>query len=99
MLGPSDGSAAPDEALPPRLFHADLTEEKHKIPFNGKEYNARLQITAYGVPFIKVSDLVSLATGHEGAGPCGDHFRKVVKNNAQLENCEKQLQNHIQARI
>ena len=98
MSGASSASAIDDDAqgLLPRLFQADILHEEYPVKFDSREVKTRVAITAYGIPFIKASDLVSLATGHENTDATGNHFRSIVKNHQELEHNNKQLQNHIE---
>ena len=98
MSSASSVSALDDDAqgLPPRLFQADILHEEYTLKFDSREVKTRVAITAYGIPFIKASDLVSLATGHENTDATGNHFRSIVKNHRELEHNNKQLQNHIE---
>jgi hypothetical protein len=81
----------------PRLFEADLTTKEYSISFNLQEKKTRLQITAFGDPFVQAVDCVSLLTTH-ASGPAGDHFRKLVKRCPVLKHNNKQLQDHIEVR-
>jgi hypothetical protein len=80
----------------PRLFEANLTHEEFKINFDAREVKTRVEITAYGIPFAKATDLVSLATGHEDANCSGNHLRLITKKNPDLEHNDKQLRDHIE---
>ena len=89
-------SAASTDGALPRLFEADIKHEEYNMRFHSRDVKMHVAITAYGLPFFKSMDVVSLSTGHEGYDATGNHFRSIVKRHEELEHNSKQLQAHIE---
>ena len=88
-------SAASTDGALPRLFEADIKHEEYNMRFHSRDVKMNVAITAYGLPFIKATDVVSLSAGHEGVNAAGCHFRTIVNNQKELEHNGKQLHEHI----
>ncbi len=97
MLGPSNASALDNTpCLPPRLFEADLTMKNYKLPFNGKEYDARLQITAYGEVLFRASDCAMALIDAEDQQAATKYYGGVAKKVAALHHQDRNLLENIQ---
>jgi hypothetical protein len=89
---------APQTTPPrPRLFRADISAETHCVPFKGKDHTLSLQITAYGDVLVRVTDWVSLFTGHEQAAAM-DHFGNIARAHPDLHHGKRKLEDHLEVK-
>ncbi len=79
----------------PRLFRADISAETHCVSFKGKDCPLSLQVTAFGDVLVRVTDWVSLFTGHEQK-PAVDHFGNIARAYPELHHGDRKLQDHLQ---
>jgi len=89
-------SAASTDGALPRIFEVDLKHVEYQLPFHGSIYNIKLQITAFGVPFYKVTNTVSILIENDKSQAAIDHYRKIVSRNPVLNHNNLQLQDHIE---
>jgi hypothetical protein len=79
----------------PRLFEADLIPKTYTLPFNGNQYKARLQITAYGHPLYRSVDC-SMILIEKGETSASKHFGKITEKCPELRHGNRNLRDNIQ---
>ena len=78
-----------------RIFESDLKQVEYTLPFNGNQYKARLQITAFGVPLYRATDS-SMALINKDETAAKKYFGNMSDRCEELQHKNKRLLDHIQ---
>ena len=84
-----------EDAIRPRLYPADLTFKRYKLPFNGKSYDTRMQISAYGDFAIRATDACMMLIEADDEAAAAKYFGKVAKGVPELHHEDRNLTDNI----
>ena len=82
--------------LRPRLFEVDLVPRKYNLPFNGRNHDVRLMITAYGDLAIRSSDCSMILIESRDEAAASKYFGKVAQRVTGLFHQDRNLRDNIQ---
>jgi hypothetical protein len=88
-------AAEKEDTIRPRLYPAALTFKRYNLPFKGKNYDARMQISGYGDFVIRATDASMMLIEANDDAAASKYFGKVAKGVPELHHEDRNLTDNI----